>query len=73
MSRDAEVVRISEVRGADGSSAYLIEGGKPGEGAASYHLTREAMQTLETQGKDERDAALRRGIETTLQGRHESS
>ena len=69
MAKDAEIIRIAEVRGKDGSTAYEIHGGKHGEGETSYYLTKEAMRDLEKGSKHEREATLRRGLETAFEGR----
>jgi hypothetical protein len=68
---EAEVTRISEARGKDGSTAYLVEGGKRGEGEASYFISKETFAELERQGKQALQKALQRGIDTSLASRSE--
>ncbi len=72
MSKDAEITNVREVRGADGSTAYEVSGGKRGEGETSYYMSRETFADLERQGKKELQEALARGIQTALDGRKEA-
>lgn len=66
MSKEAEVTRITEVRGKDGSTAYRIEGGKPGEGPSDFVVPKESFHESERAGKKEHQEQLKRWIEMDL-------
>ena len=70
MPQDPEVTTIKEIRGTDGSTAYEVSGGKPGEGAASYVISKEAFHAAEREGKERLKDVLRNGIQTTLDYEH---
>ncbi len=69
MSKDAEVTRIEEARGKDGSSAILVTGGQTGQGEVSYYMPKETFQALEKEGKQALREGLQRALETSLAGR----
>ncbi len=69
MPDDAKVTNIREVRGKDGSTAYEVTGGSGDGGEVSYYISKDTFHEAETQGTEHLRETLRRGIETSLEGR----
>jgi hypothetical protein len=67
VSKDPEITSIREVRGKDGSTGYLVEGGQGSEGV-SFHVSKETMHALEKEGTQTLKDTLKRQIETSLIG-----
>lgn len=71
MAKDAEITRVEEVRGADGSTAYRIHGGREGQGGDWFHVSKETMHNLEKEGRQSQQETLKRLMQSTLDGRGE--